>query len=289
MKHDTDTLLANEARWKATTLVLCAACTIAACYLLAISTGSMRLGIWLAFALPCIALIASNTYCLISNGITLGMIPVALISLAPASIVAARTASPQGPARWVYMAIAVATLVLTAVLIWWFQRIVNACDYDASVSDNAVIIVLGGLIRNGRPVRTVANRLQVAAQLWRESPLRVIVTTGGPTPDQSSTEAAAMSHWLQVQEGVPASSILVEDQAINTEQNIKQSLELIRERGLDDCQLCIVSSDYHLYRARAYARKLGADVTCIPSQTPKSSRLQQWCREVLTILVKGVK
>ncbi|MBQ9005829.1 MAG: YdcF family protein, partial [Atopobiaceae bacterium] len=198
-------------------------------------------------------------------------------------------AFPAGSASWWACAVTGTLALLVCVTFFqWFNRMVKACGTQESVDEDAAIVVLGGLIVGGRPVPTIVNRLGIAADLWRESPKRVIVVSGGATPDGATTEAQAMAQWLQEKEGIPSSAILLEDAAINTDQNMELSIKLLKEPGLSVRQVCVVSSDYHLYRAITLGRRYAQDVVGVGALVPPTSMLQQWCREVLTILAKRV-
>ena len=109
----------------------------------------------------------------------------------------------------------------------------------------------------------------------------MVVVTGGPTPDGSTTEAHEMARYLH-EHGVGRACVLLEPTARNTRENIARSTELLDERGFSG-QRCVVSSDYHLYRALRETRHLGQDLTPIAAPTPRASVAQQWCREVLTV------
>ncbi|MDO4537682.1 MAG: YdcF family protein, partial [Coriobacteriales bacterium] len=95
-----------------------------------------------------------------------------------------------------------------------------------------------------------------------------------------------MARYL-LEQGIPREQLLVERQARNTRENIAFSLDLVNTQGKSG-ELCVLTSDYHLYRARTMGRSCGVDLSPIPAITPKRSRLQQWCREVLTILYQTV-
>ena len=66
-----------------------------------------------------------------------------------------------------------------------------------------------------------------------------------------------MYDWM-VAHGVDPARLIVEDKATSTEENLINSFAIIRERG-DEPQgrVAIVSSAYHLYRAKLFAQKLG--------------------------------
>ena len=61
-----------------------------------------------------------------------------------------------------------------------------------------------------------------------------------------------MADWL-VGHGVSEDRIWLEEQADNTEENIRFSTELLAARGVDVTEnIAVVSADYHLYRASLY-------------------------------------
>ena len=70
-------------------------------------------------------------------------------------------------------------------------------------------------------------------------------------------EAEAMYDYMTAH-GVDPSRILIEDKATSTEENLSYSFDIIRARGQEPAgRVAIVSSAYHLYRAKLFANKLG--------------------------------
>lgn len=166
----------------------------------------------------------------------------------------------------------------------WFTRLRSVYSWQTAPQDHAVVIVLGGAIKNGKPGLTLAGRLEAAATLWHQNPSITLLLTGGAVKGDDKSEAEYMADWL-VDKGVARQSLLLETQACNTHENIRYSLELARTR-MPRVSLYVLSSDYHLYRAVREGRRLGVELTPLPAPTPLPSRLQQWSREVLTILAK---
>lgn len=286
--NDTGTLSGNEMRLKPTVIAVFLICCAIEVYLLSISMGSLPLVIWLVLAMLCLLGVGLNARCLLINGPTMGMIPISIFSLAPASLAGSRALLRYSLPWWVCVVVSSISFAACAYFAWWFRKLEGAYEKMPDIHGDAILIVLGGPTRNGKPSLTVQNRLAVAAQLWREGPGRLIVVTGGPTQEDDITEAESMSRWLQKAEGVPESSIIVEPKAINTSQNLRLSLEAIKEAGLARRQICVVSSDYHLYRALAVAHRFDPEIVGIPAPVPSSTLLQQWCREVFVILSKGL-
>lgn len=232
-------------------------------------------------ALGAAALASNLRYLAVHDGrTTFGMIPIALIGAFPAALVG--SFSPNDPLRLACIASAAVLIALATFLALWFWRLWRVGHPAREVSPTAALIVLGGAIKKGRPCHTLQLRLDVAAKLWHESPTRTIVVSGGPIPSGTITEAEAMAIYL-VERGVAGSSIVLEQHAKNTRENIRLSCALLDERGFAG-QRCVVSSDYHLYRALRDGRSLGIELCPVAAPTPRGSVPQQWCREVLTIL-----
>jgi len=231
------------------------------------------------------ALAGSNVVFFVQHKrVSVGMLPIAIASLAPAAT-SALFGAVSGPARMACMIACAVSCGAIAVFAFWFLRLWAASHSQAEIADDAVIIVLGGAVVNRQPRPTLALRLDVAYELAEDHPRRTLVLTGGPLHNEPGTEAEAMALYLQ-NKGIPAGQLLLELRARNTRENIKNSCELIAD-AKHTRQLCVLTSDYHLYRAVREGRALGIELIPIPAPVPLGGRLQQWCREVLTILAGG--
>jgi len=122
-------------------------------------------------------------------------------------------------------------------------------DYDREA---AAVIVLGAGVNGRIPSLSLQVRLEAALDYAADRPEIPIVVTGGQGPGEEITEARCMADWLMAR-GVAEERILLEEQAVNTEQNICYSLALLAENGVDTtANIAVVSADYHLYRASLY-------------------------------------
>ena len=279
----TSTLFATERAMRSWVLACCATTTIGSIALFAYALPHAPSPWWLACALAALAPALSNAHYLRTHSqTTVGMMPVALASLLPACACAATSVPASSALGASCIAATVVLLAVACVFAWWFWRLRHTYAARPAVDSDAALIVLGGAIRHGRPCRTLARRLDTALELWRQNPGLTIVVTGGPTPDGRTTEAREMARYLQ-KRGVPNTAVIQEPTARNTRENIARSHALLEERNFAG-QLCVVSSDYHLWRACREARTLGVDLTPIAAPTPTASIPQQWSREVLTIL-----
>ena len=72
-----------------------------------------------------------------------------------------------------------------------------------------------------------------------------------------------MCDWL-VARGISPDRLIVEPEATDTRENLELSFDIIRGLGYDPSGCtAVVSSSYHLYRAKLLAQQLGVEVAGI--------------------------
>lgn len=160
---------------------------------------------------------------------------------------------------------AVKRLVLAAYAVFFagFAVICGVLFYTAArqPQPNAqAVIVLGGGLRNDRPSRMLAWRLDKALEYCMDNPQSLLVVSGGLGEGQNVTEAQAMARYL-TEKGMDPARILLEDASANTSENLRFSRALLEERIGPLQSAVVVTSDFHLFRALCVAHKLG-----IPAQ-----------------------
>ena len=121
------------------------------------------------------------------------------------------------------------------------------------------LIVLGAAVYGDRPSLTLVRRLEGARDYLLEYPKSTVIVSGGMGKGETVPEGDAMRDWL-IQNGIPEERILTETAATSTRENLAYSFALIRSRGDDpDGNVAIVSSAYHLFRAKTMARMQGVN------------------------------
>ena len=121
------------------------------------------------------------------------------------------------------------------------------------------LVVLGAAVYGERPSLTLVRRLEGALDYLERYPDTVAIVSGGQGKGENITEALAMHDWL-IQHGIPEERILMEPQATSTQENLRYSFDLIRERGDEpDGNVAVISSAYHLFRAKSMARLQGVE------------------------------
>jgi uncharacterized SAM-binding protein YcdF (DUF218 family) len=124
-------------------------------------------------------------------------------------------------------------------------------------------IVLGAAVIGDKPTPVFAARLDHAARLYREGRAARVLVTGGRSPEDKLSEAAAGSAYLQGQ-GVPAAAILIEDRSRTTRQNLANAARVLGSERAKP--VLIVSDPLHMRRAMAMAAAEGFDA--LPAPTP---------------------
>lgn len=119
------------------------------------------------------------------------------------------------------------------------------------------LVVLGAAVYGEEPSLTLVRRLEGALAYLEAYPDSKAIVSGGMGPGETITEAEAMQRWL-MQRGIVEDRILLEDRATSTMENLDYSFAIIRQQGQEPAgHVAIVSSAYHLYRAKLMAAKLG--------------------------------
>lgn len=165
------------------------------------------------------------------------------------------------PLRWLRrlcLAIGVCWLAVTLTPVTrWTARWLAGPWHDPQ---GDVLIVLGGSLLDQDLIGVNSYWRAVYASLaWREGGFRQVVISGGG-PERTPI-AVPMRQFL-VCMGVPADAILVETKSQNTRENARYTRELLEERRLTEPPhgLVLLTSDYHMYRARRVFERAGLAV-----------------------------
>lgn len=160
-----------------------------------------------------------------------------------------------------------ALLVLGAAVFAVFEApVISNAKTDADPQSD-YLIVLGAGVNGSAPSLSMVNRLEAALDYLEAYPDAVAIVSGGQGAGEDVTEASAMHDWL-IAHGVPESCIVQEEQSTSTRENLENSFAIIRSRGGDPAGgVAVVSSEYHLYRAKQMARALGAKPLGVAAET----------------------
>ena len=150
------------------------------------------------------------------------------------------------------------------------------------------IIVLGAAVRGETPSLAMRERVEAAVEFLRAHPDCKAVLSGGKGRGESVTEAEAMRRLI-VAEGISADRLILEQKSTSTRENLKFSFEAILDDGGDPATAAVVSSEYHICRAKMIARGLGVEVGAVPATTTHLDvRLNYFLREAFAVTYQAL-
>ena len=129
-------------------------------------------------------------------------------------------------------------------------------DKDA---ERPYLVVLGAAVHGDYASLSLVHRLQGALDYMEQYPDSVDIVSGGQGKGENMTEAKCMYDWLTAH-GIDSSRIILEDKATSTAENLEFSFDIIRSLGVEpDGNTAILSSPYHLFRAKSMAKSMGVE------------------------------
>lgn len=148
--------------------------------------------------------------------------------------------------------------------------------------DIDALIILGAKVYGMKPSRSLRYRLDRALVYLKKHPETLVVVSGGQGDDEDVPEAFAMRDYL-VKKGYDKENIVTEEESTSTWENLLFSKTILDER-LGDYKAMVVSNDYHLYRARMLAERMGMEVSTLSAKTPTDRLLLSRLREFFAIM-----
>ena len=143
------------------------------------------------------------------------------------------------------------------------------------------VVVLGAKVNGTVVSESLRRRLDRAVTYLKQNPDTIAIVSGSQLGGELITEAEAMKRYLMAA-GIEEARIIKEENSFTTEQNLKFSKELMS--GYDG-PVGIITSNYHVYRALCYARKLGyKEVYGIAASTHPVMLVNYLVREFFAIL-----
>ena len=157
----------------------------------------------------------------------------------------------------IYASVCLLLFVLYSIFL---QLIPRKSDFDY------VIIHGAGLIDGSKVSKLLSDRIDKAINVYETDPSpTILIPSGGKGSDESISEAEAMAEYLK-EHGIPESDIIMEDKSTTTMENLENCKAIIDSRE-GRKYTALVTSNYHVYRALRYCRKIGLNCTGIGSHT----------------------
>lgn len=170
-------------------------------------------------------------------------------------------------------------VVIESVIIYYGHRKVEGGP--------ELIIILGARLYGSTPSPSLEERLDTGYDYLMTHENAIVVVSGGIGKGEDISEAAAMKDYL-VEKGIKEDRIIVEDNSVNTFQNIIYSKKMIEENlpdfDLDTETIGIVTNDYHVFRGVMMGKRFGLNAEGIPAKTPPTTLIKGYVREYFGVL-----
>lgn len=173
-------------------------------------------------------------------------------------------------------------IIVCAAFFLFVEFFVAQGMFAAYPSGVDYLIVLGS--KTGSPA--LNKRIDAAAAYLKENPETIAIASGGQGSDEETSEAEYITEAL-VKRGIARDRILQEDQSTSTNENLRFSARLLRA---SDASVCLVSNDFHIFRARHLAQNVFAGaVYGLPVRSSLLSLPHYMMREFFTTVVDTLR
>lgn len=167
--------------------------------------------------------------------------------------------------------------VLITLLALWILSAMAVIVWSArdDARPTSAVVVLGAAQYAGHPSPVLKARLDHGVELWRRNPTGWIVLTGGTGSGDTTSEAEVGRSYVRRQ-GVPDSTVIVENTGRTTSESMHAVAEILRERNAP--MAVFVSDPFHMLRVWVIAKRLGLDAYTSPTRTSPISpnREERW-------------
>jgi len=154
---------------------------------------------------------------------------------------------------------------------------------DEHVEDIDFVIILGAGLDGTQLSKTLKQRLDQAIEYINHNHEVRIVLSGGQGPGEAISEAEAMGEYL-INNGIEKERLIYEKKSTTTKENLQNSKDIIEKLGVSNPKIMIITSDYHMYRAKMIATKLNINAYGISSETPIFIRINYLIREYFAVI-----
>lgn len=142
------------------------------------------------------------------------------------------------------------------------------------------IIVLGAQVKPDGPSVVLNFRLEKAVEYLTDNPDTICIVSGAQGYNEPCTEASAMKEYL-TQHGIEPERIILEEQAVNTRENIIFSKKLLPENS----SVGILTNNFHMFRSLYLAEKKGIkNPKAVPADSIALYEPNNVAREILAFV-----
>lgn len=146
------------------------------------------------------------------------------------------------------------------------------------------LVVLGSGLWGDVLSPTLLGRMNKSLEFIENNPNTKIVVCGGQGKGENMPESEAMRDYL-VLNGVDESKIIQEDKSTSTLENLKFAKNILEKLdGKKNHKIMIVTNEFHLFRSKFIAKRLGFTPYGMPSKTITSIAPKYFIREYFAVI-----
>lgn len=177
--------------------------------------------------------------------------------------------------------------VLIIVFLISFIGIESMLIYNSFERNNKktdFVVILGAAVRGKTMTLALYQRMEKGLEYLNEYPDVKVVVSGGKGPGEDIPEAQAMKEFL-LKHGVNEKRIIVEDKSKNTVQNLKNTKNILEKLyGKQNFKITLVTSNFHVFRAKMLGERAGFKVYGVPAPIHKGIILNSYVREYFAVI-----
>jgi len=171
------------------------------------------------------------------------------------------------------------------VLMISFIVIEGLIIYNANITKETsvdYIVILGAMVRGDTPSLILDERLQAGLNCIKKHPEAKVILSGAKGPGENISEAQAMRIYL-INNGVDEAKLIKEENSTNTFENLENSKKIIAKIN-NKTKIFIVTSDFHMFRSKMLASRIGLTAYGVPAKTELYLQPTYYLREYFAVM-----
>lgn len=170
-------------------------------------------------------------------------------------------------------------------LIILIQSLIFASQKNDMDTYENYVLVLGAKANNGKLSKTLINRLDTTIEYLNKHKTAKAVLCGGKENNNEFSQAEYMQKYL-IEKGTDKDRLILETKSKNTFENIKFALEKLDKKP---SEIMVISSSYHLFRAKLILYRFGVLAKTVPAKTPTGAFVSSYFRETFAVIKTYLK
>lgn len=163
------------------------------------------------------------------------------------------------------------------IFLLFYSLIILLGYFDSDTENADYLIVLGHKLNNDCIDNVLRYRLRKTIKYLNRNNNTIVILSGGITSNNTISEAIAMKEYL-TKNGIE-NKIILEDKSCDTIENIINCKKYIDSNS----KTVLISSNYHVFRAKMICKMNGLKIKVIACYTPISELIKHLFIEMIFI------